>query len=236
MGKWFQTSSIRNLSREFRVSINTVIAALHLLEQEGLLLAAPRIGYYVKSRSTQQENLKYNRRRRKLDLSKLYSFQESVAQQLPEDLVFNFSYALADSSFLPHGIFLKQIRSLMDEDLADFGEGAMEELKPEIIKYFFNGVTNCKPENLTITYGATEAISLALRCICRPGDQVALENPTYFDYFKIIKDLGLQAVAIPTHPQLGMDYQELEKQCRTSAIKVVIVQPTVPESTRFYSN
>ena len=53
------------------------------------------------------------------------------------------------------------------------------------------------------TNGCLEAISLALRAICKPGDTVGIESPTYFGVLQAIELLGLRVLEIPTHPSTG---------------------------------
>jgi DNA-binding transcriptional MocR family regulator len=36
------------------------------------------------------------------------------------------------------------------------------------------------PDDIVITNGCSEALQLALRAVCKPGDTVGLESPTYF--------------------------------------------------------
>ena len=47
--------SIRNLSRQMRVSINTVMQAYAHLENVGMVEARPQSGYYVRSRLLEPE-------------------------------------------------------------------------------------------------------------------------------------------------------------------------------------
>ena len=54
------------------------------------------------------------------------------------------------------------------------------------------------------TCGAQEAIYLALRATCQPGDVVAIESPSFFGTLQTIESLGLRAIEIPTHPRTGI--------------------------------
>ncbi|NIQ11449.1 MAG: aminotransferase class I/II-fold pyridoxal phosphate-dependent enzyme, partial [Gammaproteobacteria bacterium] len=50
------------------------------------------------------------------------------------------------------------------------------------------------PDQIVITSGCVEAVVLALRALCKPGDAVAIETPVYFNFLQMIQDLGLKAL------------------------------------------
>src|SRR6202041_3357594 len=47
------------------------------------------------------------------------------------------------------------------------------------------------PDDIVITTGGLEAISLCLRAVTRPGDTVAVETPTFFPTLQFSEGLGL---------------------------------------------
>jgi DNA-binding transcriptional MocR family regulator len=65
------------------------------------------------------------------------------------------------------------------------------------------------PDDIVATHGGTEAVNLCLRAVCRPGDTVAVESPTFYGFLQIIESLGLHALEIPTHPDHGMSLDAL---------------------------
>ncbi len=65
-------------------------------------------------------------------------------------------------------------------------------------------------DDLIITAGATQALRLALRAVCQPGDAVAIEQPAYFGTLLLLEDLGLKALQIPTDPIEGLLLAPLE--------------------------
>jgi DNA-binding transcriptional MocR family regulator len=77
------------------------------------------------------------------------------------------------------------------------------------------------------TIGATEALSLALRAVARPGDIIAVESPTYFGVLQTIEGLGLRALEVPANPRTGLDVSALEETLRAQPIRAVVVSPTV---------
>jgi len=46
-------------------------------------------------------------------------------------------------------------------------------------------------DQIVITSGCVEAVMLALRAICKPGETLAIESPVYFNFMQLIE--GLEA-------------------------------------------
>ncbi len=66
-------------------------------------------------------------------------------------------------------------------------------------------------EDIIVTCGCTEALSLALRAVARPGDTIAVESPTYFGMLQAIEALNLKALELPTDPTTGLDLATLQR-------------------------
>lgn len=77
-------------------------------------------------------------------------------------------------------------------------------------------------EDVVITSGATEALSVSLQAVAKPGDIIAVESPTYFIMLQMIEKLGMLAVEIDTDPEHGMCLDALENALNSVDIKAVI--------------
>lgn len=90
------------------------------------------------------------------------------------------------------------------------------------------------PRDLVLTTGTTEAISLCLRALLKPGDTVALESPASFGFLQILEALELRALEIPTHPRFGISVDALALALRDSRIDAILATPTLsnPMGTR----
>jgi aminotransferase len=60
------------------------------------------------------------------------------------------------------------------------------------------GIASDPTRELLITVGASEAVDLALRATCDPGDEVILHEPSYVAYVPAIVFAGGQVVRVPT--------------------------------------
>ncbi len=70
-----------------------------------------------------------------------------------------------------------------------------------------------------------EAINLALGAVCKPGDVVATESPTYSGILQSLAARGLQVLELPTHPTQGLDLDTLEAHLKSRKIACLIVTP-----------
>jgi DNA-binding transcriptional MocR family regulator len=61
-----------------------------------------------------------------------------------------------------------------------------------------------------VTDGATQALSLLTQALCRPGDTVLVENPTYLSFLNITRTQGVQAVGVPLDAE-GPNLEALER-------------------------
>ena len=103
----------------------------------------------------------------------------------------------------------------------DFPPG-VESLRRQIARRSISMGCAFGPRDVTITTGAADAINLSLRAVAEAGDVIAVESPTYFGILGSAASLGMKVVEIPTHPQEGMDLNELERSIRKHRVKACI--------------
>jgi DNA-binding transcriptional MocR family regulator len=209
-------TSVRELSRQMGVSPTTVMAAYGLLENQGLIQARPQSGYYVCARTPDA--------------------QVSLALELPtpavvptplsissictmlmgdprnRDLV-PLGAAIPNPDLLPVDKLTKAfgsaIRRHSEQSVAyDFLPGH-KGLRTQIARRAMTAGCLLTPDDIVTTQGGTEAFNLCLRAVCRPGDAVAVESPTFYGFLQSIEMLGLHALEIPAHPDHGISLDAL---------------------------
>lgn len=74
------------------------------------------------------------------------------------------------------------------------------------------------PQQIIITTGAMEALSLSLQVLTEPGDWVVVES-TFYGALQAIERLKLKAVEIPVLPGIGIDLALLEDALARMPIK-----------------
>ena len=78
------------------------------------------------------------------------------------------------------------------------------------------------PDDIIVTCGATEALSLCLRAVAKAGDTIAIESPTFFGILQMIESLGMKACEIPTYPRDGVCLDELTERLDCCKIKACV--------------
>lgn len=81
------------------------------------------------------------------------------------------------------------------------------------------------PDEIVITQGASEGISLALRTFATPGDVVAVEEPTYHNVLAAMAALGLRAAPVPMRDG-APDLAVLERVLERPEVKLFYTMPT----------
>ncbi|HMW27164.1 MAG TPA: PLP-dependent aminotransferase family protein, partial [Ferruginibacter sp.] len=141
----------------------------------------------------------------------------------------NFALAVPDASLLPGAKLNKSVvwalRNSKDHCMDYEHTQGNIELRKQIAKLAFNWGGNVKPDEIIVTSGCLEAISLCLKAVTKPGDTVAIESPTYFGIYQAIESLGLKVVEITTDPINGVDLDHLQKAIKKFPIKACVFIP-----------
>jgi DNA-binding transcriptional MocR family regulator len=223
--------SVRQASRQNGLSISTVLQAYSLLENQGLIEVRPQSGYYVR---VQADEL----------LSEPEEAEDSVPLRDPSlislhELVIILMQDSSNPNLVQLGAALprldpqlmQKINRIIVNIVREKGEDVhqyqfppgLESLRVQIARRAVNAGCNLFPADILITSGGVEAIDLCLHAVCRPGDIVAIESPTYFSMLQVLEVHGLRALEIPTSPRDGMSLKALEFAIEHNPIRAVMV-------------
>lgn len=215
--------SIRQLVNELGFGKNTIIRAFQELEAQGLIYSVPKSGYRVNSiKSVQASHVKPTR----VDLL-------SVCKEV---LTYpNYKELLPTGSAHPN-TDTPAIKSLYAEigrhSRRQTHTASHYQLPPgdtllikQLAKITQDLGTPANVDEILVTHGAQQAISLALRAITLPGDIVAVESPCYFGNLLLLESLGLEVLEIPSCDYQGMDPLALESALTKWDVKVILVTP-----------
>ncbi len=224
--------SVRKLSRRHSVSISTAMQALRHLENQRLIEARPKSGFFV---ARQPQELPEPTPSRPPATARYVGtpplLREYIEALATPDVVRLGAVVLEPSMFPAERITrLLAAVARKNPELAvtyhAYSSGAPE-LRRLIARRSLDSGVRISPDDVIVTGGCMEAITLALRAVARPGDTVALESPTYFPLLQIIEGLGLKALEIPTHPRDGMSVDAFELATRRAgAVRAALVMPT----------
>lgn len=219
--------SVRALSKEQGISLSTAFQAYYTLEGKGLIEARPQSGYYVKFS-----------RNHILDLPKVCEPPEdaipvsvdeminNVYMDFSNQKILNFSMGAPSVGLLPTAKLNKAVTHALRESKTsclhyEHVQGNLS-LRTQIARQAFNWGGTPSEDDIVVTAGAVEAMSLCVKAITRPGDAIAIESPTYFAIFQVLESHGLKVVEIPTDPVTGIDLGYLEQAIPRFDIKACL--------------
>ena len=206
--------SVRSLCRDHRLSLETVLHSLRVLEDRGLVEARPRSGFYIKLRHRLPEPLTQPLRLEAspVEVSKLRYQAFSIGGS--KDVI-PLSVAVPSSEILPTaklGRMISSIARSASAEVVHYAEPAgHHKLRQQLARRSSDWGCLMKPEDFIVTNGTAEAIALALRTVCPPNSAVLVESPTYYGILEMIENLGLRVVELPTDPQTGVSPDDIER-------------------------
>ena len=222
--------SIRQLVSDHNVSISTVQQAYHQLEMESLIEARPKSGYFVTSQ-LEAPTLPNTSRpaQRPIEVSQWQDVLEVLLAKEDTSTI-QLQHAMPNMSVSSLTPFLKKMSALMRHQAAlslPYGNitGALI-LREQIAKLAILSGCALHPDDLVITSGCQEALSVCLRAVTEPGDIVAVESPSFYGSMQAIKAANLKAIEIPTNAENGLSLEALELALEQWPIKAILVTPT----------
>lgn len=202
--------SVRAISQQHGISISTVLQAYRLLEDRGVLVARPQSGFYVAPAQGARLALpSTSRLRSKASTVSIGGAVAVLLEHASDSALVPLGCAVPDAALLQSGrLDLALARAARQHGARHNVYGTPRgdpDLRREIAKRAMRIGHALSPDDLVITSGCTEAVTLALSAVAKPGDTVAVESPTYFGLLHTLEVLGLKALELPTDPTLGVD-------------------------------
>ena len=208
--------SLRKLSRQFDISVPTVKQAYIELERQGCISARPQSGYYLKAK--QARTLLPMRAKwaccQPVEVS-CRSLIEQVhdAVHLPDTVALGISNPV--NAHPPDKALARLMRSVFSrvaEKAVSYGplNGDAKLRLTLALRYQELGV-DVNHQDMVITSGAQEALSIALQCVAKRGDIIAVESPCFFGLIELIESLGMKALEVYTCTEEGVCVSELAK-------------------------
>ncbi|WP_447824398.1 aminotransferase-like domain-containing protein [Aeromonas salmonicida] len=214
--------SIRQSCKTHGLSPMTVLQAYQLLESQGRILARPQSGYYVKAAPSRLQHYapQQTHYSGSVDINDLV-FEVLQASKSRELVPLGMS--VADPTLFPHPQLGRALASCMRKldpfsTVADLPPGN-EALRRAIAQRYASDGLAVDPQEIIITTGAMEALSLSLQVLTEPGDWVVVETPTFYGALQAIERLKLKAVEIPVIPGVGIDLAQLSEALAQRPIK-----------------
>ena len=236
--------SLRRLAAQLGISVPTVKQAYDELERLGWVEVRPQSGYYLRAPLATSGRL----RRPNLSAAPVPVRQqrliEKVQQAITQPGLVPLGISNPASAFASPQAFarlLRRVTSIAGPQAIGYGPmHGLEPLRHQLAHRYGEMATVTTSDQLIITNGAQEALTLALMCVARPGDVVAVESPTYFGLIELIESLGMMACEIPACPDGGVWLADLRQALDNQPIRACIFASSVnnplgslmPDATR----
>lgn len=198
-GQWAEGDrlpSVRQWARRLQVSVYTVTVALERVAARGLVEARPGSGYFVT-------------RPAGMTLPPM----QSIEAGLPADTALGFTHQALDagppllpvgSGFLPPEWFASALTPAVLTRFTRHGTLAMQPapaqgrlaLRTQLAERLQRQQIPAHPEQIVVTFGASQAFDLLRRVLLKPGEPVLVEDPGYFVLHGQLRDAGLELVPV----------------------------------------
>ncbi|SDZ18933.1 GntR family transcriptional regulator / MocR family aminotransferase [Evansella caseinilytica] len=203
--------STRGLAAELQVSRNVILEAYEQLTAEGYITSRPGAGSYVAEGAFLEQ----------ADCIKTDLFYEEKNSEGNTQHVIDFRSGIPDLTLFPKKIWARLAYDVCcDSSPSVFSYGNPEgrpELRHVLSRYLVKtrGV-HCRPDQLVITSGATQALTLAARLLLTAGNSVWMEDPITNDIQTIFTSTGAVIHPVPVDEdglQTSLITPDLNPQC-----------------------
>jgi GntR family transcriptional regulator/MocR family aminotransferase len=145
-----------------------------------------------------------------------------------------FDSGSGSDEFYPLDEIRKVIQAVIRQEgisALGYGEpGGYPPLRRTISSVLASQGLEAHPENILITSGSQQALTLAAELLLRPGDTILVESPTYADGLDLFRMLKLNLVGIPIDEE-GMQVDLLEDLIRQHNPKLIYTIPNFHNPT-----
>lgn len=200
--------SVRQASSSYRASASTVFHAYYMLERRGLIVARPRSGFFVTRRPALTRSVTIASTRNVDDAegdSRVVRFMQAQRRCAHPGL----GASEPSAQLFPFGRLSRSWTSAtrrMGLSWNGLSAGKAEtDLRRQIaLRYIATGVA-VPIDEVVVTSGALDALTLCLQVLTRPGDTIAIERPAFHAVQGAVRRLHLRTVEIPVDPHHGLD-------------------------------
>ena len=229
--------SIRCLAETTRVNKLTVIEAYGILEADGLVQARQGSGYFVNNLKTCS--------------TKPCTFAPAQTVIIPEGsnpTFFETYYASIDAHNQPDMINfhfgvpspadLGDLQKIARRSINNIGENLFNydipegqlTLRKQIVQMLIQRGLEVTPEQLIITNGSKQGMSIAVNYYVQKGDWVIVESPTYVGILAMLENLGARVIGIPMTAG-GMNLELLSKYLHSHRPRLIYTISTLHNPT-----
>jgi GntR family transcriptional regulator/MocR family aminotransferase len=193
----------RALAASLRVARNTVVAAYDRLLAEGLTATRVGAGTFV---SPTVDRARVPRRRPSALQPRPWWRDSEEGPDDPPDMQtaarFDFQVGVPDARLFPQDVWRRTLSHLLRPTArlpATYADPAgVEILRAALARHVaLSRAVVCTADDVVVTSGAQQGLSLIARVLLRPGDTVAVEDPGYPPVREMFASFGADVVGVP---------------------------------------
>jgi GntR family transcriptional regulator, regulator for abcA and norABC len=227
--------SERYLAKELNVNRSTVVSAYDELESNGLIQRNRGSGTTISKDIwgiTKKRIPSWNRYIEAGSFLPNLPVTQRIRKEAVEQKLINLASGELSKDLLPLDS-LRQItasRSFIGSLGYDHPQGnlILRETITEHVKQFRR--IESDPSSILITSGAQQALHLVVQCLLKPGDAVALEDPSYNYNLPIFKSAGIKPYFLSVDKD-GINPEELLTLHKKHRIKMIFLNPSFQNPT-----
>lgn len=228
--------SLRQMHKKLGCSLSTVYQAYMEVEAAGLVESRPKSGFIVTAgRAGSKEPPSHGEQIFKPGPVRLRSITSDVVKASLDPNLIPLGASVLAPELLPYKHLNRITRELMGGDGMIPLPYAPPEGIDELRRYLSGRFTGLLPDlfsdDLFITNGCMEAVTLSLSVLVKEGDVVAVESPTHFGFLHLLKKLGAHVVGIPMDAQFGVLPESLDLILRKYPVKACLLAPNFHNPT-----
>jgi len=223
--------SIRHLAQQKRLSVSTVMQALRLMEDRGLIDAKPQAGFYVRHRARTLAPVPESQDLKEPGYVGINNLLMRVLQANEGPHLVQLGSAWPPDELLPIKRMQRTVAGLARRQPELLSKvSCVQNNEPGLVRQLTRRALDwgqLDAGEIVVTNSCTDAISLCLRAVAKPGDTIAIESATYFVLLQMIESLGMKALEIPTDPKTGPSIDALELAMQAGLVQACLFIPNV---------
>ncbi len=232
----------RQLARDLGVNRITIENAYAALETDGLVYSKIGSGTYVMPAAPLPVIPKHSEETPwplwQQNLPDRGPGQRALVENLRKSIAhpdpISFAGGVSDAHLFPTDDFRKVLQAVMRRDgmeALDYGErSGYLPLRNTITHILASQGLQTRPENVLVTAGSQQAISLVCQLLLQPGDTILVESPTYSGALDLFRALNFKIISVPMDGQ-GMQVEALEKLLQQHHPKLIYTIPNFHNPT-----
>jgi DNA-binding transcriptional MocR family regulator len=202
------------LANQHRMSISTVTQAMRLLQDQGLIDVKPQAGYFVRCRPRPLRGDTHANDFNTATFVDVNNTQTKVLLEISAGATTQFATAWLPDDLVPTKRLQGIVSSVTRTHPKLFNSPGFFNLnEADFVRQIVRRAADwgkIDPSEIVVTNSGTEALSLCLRMVAKPGDTIAIESPCHILMLQLIQTAGMKALEIPTNPKTGISLEALE--------------------------